>query len=726
VATKRSEASGYEAYRESQAAIYRERSEHGRDIGPLPKVKNVRRRNRCRLDFRKFCETYFPARFDKPWGRDHLDALAIMQDVVLNGGQFPLAMPRGSGKTTIATTAVLYAVLYGHRRYVVFVASNGDVAKSRLDELIRAEFEGNELLLEDFPEACYPVIRLERNSTRARMQTLDGAFTRMEWGAGELKLPTVAKSASSGARIACAGLESGGIRGLVVRAPDGSLDRPDLVICDDPQTDTSARMPGQCDTREHLVTGAIAGLAGPGKTLAVVVPCTVIRPNDLSDRLLDRKRNPEWYGRKFKLVDKMPDRMDLWQKYGSLLRDGLEEDPPTREQSTTFYLENRAAMDAGCEMPWPDRQVEKDGAVSAVQFAMDLFLLKPAVFAAEYQNEPLEQEQGAGAAPIDPSDVAQKVNQIPRGVVPAECGRLVAMIDPKQEIIYWAVTAFDEKFSPSVVDYGTFPRQHGGHFSGTDPGVSLSETFKDKGFGLEARIYAGLSAAASDVMRDYPTAAGGTARVELCLVDVGWGPLSETIHQWCRQTPFKDVVKASRGRYVGAAKAPMSQWKPAAQGDRKGPGWWLKSSGQKNGREILMDVNFWKSFLAERARSPMGTPGSLTLFGSTPATHKLFADHLGAEYPVRLRSDDGRVVDEWQIRPGRPDNDWLDCMVGCLVAVSFLDLRWNAASAAGETYTEPAKPTPLRYDPNRARAPANVPAGGAKPLRYADRKAGAR
>ena len=31
----------------------------------------------------------------------------------------------------------------------------------------------------------------------------------------------------------------------------------------------------------------------------------------------------------------------------------------------------------------------------------------------------------------------------------------------------------------------------------------------------------------------------------------------------------------------------------------------------------------------------------------------------------------GRIVDEWKLRAGGPDNHWLDCLVGCAVAASI-------------------------------------------------------
>lgn len=51
--------------------------------------------------------------------------------------------------------------------------------------------------------------------------------------------------------------------------------------------------------------------------------------------------------------------------------------------------------------------------------------------------------------------------------------------------------------------------------------------------------------------------------------------------------------------------------------------------------------------------------------------HRLFAEHLTAEYRVRTQGR-GRTVDEWKSRPNQPDNHWFDGIVGCAVAGSIL------------------------------------------------------
>ena len=56
--------------------------------------------------------------------------------------------------------------------------------------------------------------------------------------------------------------------------------------------------------------------------------------------------------------------------------------------------------------------------------------------------------------------------------------------------------------------------------------------------------------------------------------------------------------------------------------------------------------------------------------GRKPAEHQLLAEHLTAEYRVRTEAR-GRIVDEWKLRAGSPDNHWFDCLVGCAVAASI-------------------------------------------------------
>jgi hypothetical protein len=213
----------------------------GRDIGELPSVVNAERKERAASDFRYFCESYFSLTFHLPWSPDHLKVIAKIEQAVLRGGLFAMAMPRGSGKTTICECACIWAVLYGHREFVCLIGSDEGHAMDML-ESVKMELDGNDLLLEDFPEVVYPIQCLDGIANRCNGQLYKGERTHIGWTAREIVLPTMPGSVASGAIIKVAGI-TGRIRGMKYKRADGHTVRPSLVVLDDPQTDESARSP---------------------------------------------------------------------------------------------------------------------------------------------------------------------------------------------------------------------------------------------------------------------------------------------------------------------------------------------------------------------------------------------------------------------------------------------------------------------------------------------------
>ena len=296
---------GYEARKERERARSAEMSSSGRDIGDLPAVVDPDRRAKAEHDFRFFCEAYFPQTFRLAWSNDHLKIIAKIEQAVLRGGLFAMAMPRGSGKTTLAETACLWAILTGARDFVCLIGSAKDHAINMLDSIM-TECEVNQLLLDDYPEALYPIQCLERIANREEKgQTYRGMPTRISWVGDELVMPTIGGSAASGAVIRVAGIE-GRIRGMKYKRADGKSVRPSLVIIDDPQTDESARSPIQIKSRMETLNGAILNLGGPGQKISGIMPCTVIRPSDLADQILDRDKYPQWQGERTKMVYSFP------------------------------------------------------------------------------------------------------------------------------------------------------------------------------------------------------------------------------------------------------------------------------------------------------------------------------------------------------------------------------------------------------------------------------------
>jgi len=121
----------YAAVKERSRARNAAISQAGRDIGELPAVVNPERKARAVTDFRCFCEAYFPFTFHLAWSPDHLKVIAKIERAVLEGGLFAMAMPRGSGKTSICECACIWAVLNGHRDFVCLIGSDEGHAMQR-------------------------------------------------------------------------------------------------------------------------------------------------------------------------------------------------------------------------------------------------------------------------------------------------------------------------------------------------------------------------------------------------------------------------------------------------------------------------------------------------------------------------------------------------------------------------------------------------------------------
>ena len=634
------------------------------------------RRDAAERSFRQFCETYHADLYSREWSADHLKAIDRIEQAVLTGGQFAFAMPRGSGKTTLCISACIWSLLYAHRSFVVLIGAEATAAHELLDNL-RTDLENNELLLEDFPEVVYPIRKLEGIAHRCNGQTSQGERTQMTWTSDRVILPTIKGSKASGAALRVAGL-TGRLRGMMSKTPDGHSIRPDLVIVDDPQTDDSARSVSQNDYRERLLSGAVLGLAGPGQTIAAMMPCTIIRHGDMADRILDRTRHPEWRGEKTRLVYSWPENSKLWEEYADIWAGDLRNNG-TGQAATDFYGENREAMDKGADVSWPARF--EDGELSAIQHAWNLKLrVGEEAFNAEYQNEPDDLAGQIRPITLTADDLTAKVGGVPRGVVPTEFGRLTAFIDISQKCLWWTVCAFDENFGGAVIDYGAWPDQKQRYYKLQTLTKTLARTYK--GHGVEAAILRGLEDLTAHLCREWPGETGVDHRVERILIDEGDGEHTQIVRNFCRRSARAAILFPAKGRGVKASSKPLCEGKPAP-GTRVGHFWKLVRNRDQT-RTIHTDVNYWKTFAMRRLEVPRGDAGALTLFKATPRQHQMFADQLTAEFPKEMEDvATGNRVIEWSTGVAR-DNHFFDCLVGCCVGASVVGCSLTAQKPVQE------------------------------------------
>ena len=657
-------ARSYEDRRNAERDRQAEQSLAGRDIGQLPEVVNPDRKAACERNFQLFCESYFPETYALAWSPDHLKVIEKIETAVLRGGLFALALPRGSGKTTITESAALWSMLYGHREFVVLIGATESAALELLDSL-KTELEVNERLAEDFPEVCYPVAQLEGIANRCAGQLYKGERTRITWTSNEIVLPTVEGSRASGIIVRVAGI-TGRIRGMKFKRSDGRNVRPSLVVIDDPQTSESAGSLEQTRKRVRVLAGDILGLAGPGQKISGIMPCTIIRPGDMADIILNRNTHPDWNGEKTRMVYRFPTNMKLWEEYAEIRAEALRTEG-NFQKATEFYLANREAMDAGAEVSWEARFNHDE--VSALQHAMNLKFQDEASFMSEYQNDPLPDDT-ADDSLLSVDEICAKINGLARRRVPLKCDRLTMFVDVQKALLFYVVIAWAEDFTGAVIDYGSWPDQHRHEYSLADANPSIQTLFPKAGF--EGALYAALSALTDECLgREWEREDGAVLKIERALVDANWGQSTDVVYQFCRQSSHAGVILPSHGRYVGASSKPMTEYRKQ-QGDRLGFNWMIPNvAGKRAIRHVIYDTNYWKSFIHARLAVPVGDKGSLTLYGRIPGAHQLFAEHLTAEYRVKTQGR-GRTVDEWKLKPQSHDNHFLDCVAGCAVCGSML------------------------------------------------------
>lgn len=656
------DAESYKRHRERMAERSRSQRSAASSVDVPLEPLDPARREEGSNSLRRFCEIYRPNAFGLGWSPDHLKVLQQIEATVRDGGLFALAMPRGAGKTTITVTAALWALLYGYRHWVCLVGATQPKAEALLVS-IKTELRFNPFLLQDFPEVCAPIAALEGRAARAAGQTFQGEPTNIKWTQDQLILPSVAGSLASGAVVSVCGI-TGDIRGQQFTTTEGHIRRPDYVIADDPQTRESAKSRTQTDDRQAVINGDILGLSGPGIKIAGVVPCTVIQRGDLADRLLDVEQCPEWHGIRTQLLYGFPSNLELWHRYQEI-REASFRNGGNGAEATDFYLEHQEDMNQGCQAAWDERYNQDE--ISAVQNCMNLYFRNPAAFFAEYQNQPLE--QSADDSTLTEEQITQRVSQTPRHQLPEHSDLVVAMIDVQQELLFYSVVAWKKDFTGQVIDYGAWPDQKTTNFKLNEARQTLSLQWP--GDSLEVRLKKALAALVEQLAtRVWVSEDGAELSLRRCLIDANWGQSRNIVYEFCRQSKWRQILHPSHGRYVGASSEPLNAKHVKTLGRQVGQHWRLDRARDTPIRHVLFDANYWKSFLHSRLATEPGTTSSLCLWNAEPRIHATFAKHMKSEYSVRTEGR-GRTVDEWKQLPHRPDNHWLDTMVGCCVAGSM-------------------------------------------------------
>jgi hypothetical protein len=320
-------------------------------IGLDPAGKAERRMRVLSGDFAFFAYTYFPhhIRGEPSLFQAHFCGRFPQLLMSPEGCREWWVAPRGECKSSLLTKIgpVYVAVLallqraevraelvgYGgvppnppYIDYIIFLGAETRLP-TKLIEAAKTELTCNAALALDFPEACG-----QGNP----------------WKIGEVVTRTGVKFESFGAEQA-------------VRGTFHGASRPKLLLGDDLITDKEAKSPTERDNRWTWLEKAIDYLGPPDGTVKYLGVGTILNADDPISRA---KKAIGHRVHHFRAIERLPDRMDLWERCEELMRN---DDPHAEEAadksgrvckeddrpSFQFFLRNREEMEKGAVTSWP-------------------------------------------------------------------------------------------------------------------------------------------------------------------------------------------------------------------------------------------------------------------------------------------------------------------------------------------------------------------------------------
>lgn len=575
-------------------------------------------------------------------------------DVILNGGKKCRAVRRGGLKSTCARVATIWAVLNGHRIFVVLVGATDGKANEHRKNFF-AMMQSSPLLLLDYPEIG-PL--LSKNKQPKRQYRLDGRLLEMspKTDRGWILFPDIHESESCQSHVVPYSVMATDVSGLSFVDRHGVTIRPDLIIYDDVQTPQSARSRPMTEEREGLITKTFGGLAGIGQVMATIMVCTVRLLDDLSDRFLTRKVHPDWDGKRYPSIIKLPTRMNLWDRYGEMLRLGdRPEDGKALAQG--WYLEHRAEMDEGAIVAWEHDLVH--GEISALQSLMTVRSLDPDFFECEIQQEGKLPINSSGLR-LDSKTLQDRLSFVDRGTIPDQAMFRTAFVDSSDEVLWWMVCAWKADFSGWIVDYGTWPdqgrkifyKQHLLHTISDDlPHASWEEAFVHAHNQLDLQLFAA-----------YP-------QLDLMLKDWSDGEHMPRIRSQIEASENMSRIRPSKGFAIKPGRKPVHLFGTAQDNSYHTSSHWVERRKKGELKHIQFDANIWKSHAARRLLTTIGAPSAVSFPGNDPADHRLLREHFMIEIPTVVSIDEASGI-AWEQPPG--DQDLWDCFAGNCMAASRL------------------------------------------------------
>jgi len=609
----------------------------------------------------QFIEIYLKHMFPLPFSDDHITALDRIEESIKEGGLFATAASRGDGKTSRTIASILWCILYGHKKFMVIIASDADAAKSILSEVLH-ELADNEKIGRDWNHIQTVIRSYIESPNSLRHMIVNNENPRCDIKTNKIVMPTIKgiEDACNGTIVVAKGLTAS-LRGIRHKLQSGETVRPDYAIIDDPSSDESAASPIQNDMRERLLTGAILGMAGPNKKISAVCSCTVIQPNDLAARLLDHDRHPEWQGHKAKLVYEWSKEKELWEQYAQLRKEDQTDSDARYTKSTEFYKQNREKMDKDVVIGWEHRY--REGELSAIQHAYNLLIDRgQLVFDCEYQNEP--KNVSTSSYDLDEKLILSRLSGFNKHTAPVNCEYIVTGVDINYCGLNWVTIAARKDSSSFVVDWGKYPE-----------GVDLIP--KKTKEAPEQTISQAIYKLVREQEEKVVMVGNQARRIGLIVIDCGnW---TDCVINTISAIKSHINIMAIRGRDA-------KTYKTKRDAIRSGNEWQINRWERLNSPVLIINADYYREAMQRGFLITPGSPSSISLYGNDHMAHIRLAKEISSERLSEKVITQTSTFYRWEQTPGIA-HDLGDAMTYAFAAI-------HAAGAS--PISLPKMPEPLK------------------------------
>lgn len=268
----------------------------------------------------QWCRRYLPSSFDDPsqspmhsWLYGELDRCDQERGRLIN-----LEAPRGNAKSELTAAYIARCACEGREPYVWLISDTADQATTALNNVARHLLD-NPLLAARYPEACGRG-RGQRWSSK-RIETRNG-MTIEAYGMGQK-----------------------------LRGRKAGSQRPTLVVCDDMQNDNIQTSSVVRDKQSRWFQDVVLK-AGTKKTNVIVVGTSLHR----DAIIVQNRKKPGWQTAQYAAIVSWPHDKELWARWAEIYHDRDSYGNDAARVAFEFYQANRARMDEGAQVLWPERE----------------------------------------------------------------------------------------------------------------------------------------------------------------------------------------------------------------------------------------------------------------------------------------------------------------------------------------------------------------------------------